>query len=217
MGAILGIFLVLLNKWGWFEIRIILTTAVIAGASVAGLACDLARTPRGKNLLVNLGLGLTMFGSVLLLYGIWIETHSETYWQTTISVIIFAVATVHVCLLSIARLAAKFRWVYLVACQVIFGLASLLCIMIFGEIDNERLIQFVGVLAIIDAALTMIIPLLHRISKADTTVQTELLSPLNERNIAAIDHELAQLHSRVAELEKLRTEITGESEPTAEN
>ena len=42
VGAVLGIIVVLRNTWGWFEVRVILTTITIAVASLCGLACDLS-------------------------------------------------------------------------------------------------------------------------------------------------------------------------------
>lgn len=207
-GAVLGIFLVLRNKWGDFEIRVILTTITVAIASLCGLACDLARTPRGANVLPIGGLVLTFVAAGMVLIGIWFQLESDGYWKVTASISVFAVATVHICLLSIMRLAGRFHWVFLIACQVIFGLAALLSSMILWEIENDGMIRFVVTVAIIDAALTLVIPLLHRISKTDAA-RTALITPLDERNVAAIDEEIARLKKRIMELEKLKSEIAG--------
>jgi hypothetical protein len=92
----------------------------------------------------------------------------------------------------------------MVSCQVIYGLAALIAIMILWELDNDRMIRFVVVVSIIDAALTLVIPLLHRISKSDPKGDEKLASPLELRNIAAIDEEIARLQKRIVELEKLK-------------
>jgi len=63
----------------------------------------------------------------------------------------------------------RFRWVFWIACQVIYGLAVLLTAMVFWELENERMFRFVAMISIIDAALTLVIPLLHRISRTDGT------------------------------------------------
>ena len=83
LGAVLGIILVLRNKWGWFEVRVILTTVTVALASLCGLACDVSRTPRGKNLLPRCGLGLTFVSAGLILIGMWSDMDSEGYWKST--------------------------------------------------------------------------------------------------------------------------------------
>jgi len=208
LAALLGIIIVLRNTWGWFEIRVILTTITVALGSLCGLACDVSRTPRGMNLLPWGGLVLTGVSVGMILLGMWINVESDAYWKATFVISIFTVAMVHVCLLSIARLAGRFRWVFMVACQVIFGLAAVLSAMILWEIFDENLIRLIATLSIIDAALTLVIPLLHRISRG-LDHDGEVMTAMDERSVAAIDVELAQLKHRIAELEKLKAEICG--------
>ena len=209
LAAVLGAIIVLENRWGWFEPRVMLTTIIVAVASVFGLATHQARTPRGANVLPTAGLVLTLVASAMILIGIWLDIDPIAFWQVTAIVTVFAVATVHICLLSIARLADRFQWVFLVAYQVIYGLAVLLAAVIL-RYDTRPMLRFVAVLAIADAALTMVIPILHKISKSDMT-PTAAMTPLNERNIEAIDEELAILKDRIQTLERLRAEITGQS------
>ena len=206
LGALLGIVLVLRNTWGWFEVRVILTTVTVAIASLCGLACDLSRTPRGANILPRGGLVLTLVAAGLILAGMWTDLNKDGFWKFTISVSIFAVATVHICLLSIAQLAKRFRWVYFIACQVIYGLAVLLAVIVFWELENERMFRFVAMISIVDAALTLVIPLLHRISRTDDN-HSHIAAPIAARNLAAIDAEVAALKKRIVELEKLRLEM----------
>ncbi len=206
LGALLGIVLVLRNTWGWFEVRVILTTITVAIASLCGLACDLSRTPRGANILPRCGLLLTLVAAGLILAGMWTDLEKDGFWKFTASVSIFAVATVHICLLSIAQLARRFRWVFFIACQVIYGLAVLLSVIVFWELENERMFRFVAMISIVDAALTLVIPLLHRISRADDN-HAHLALPIAARNLAAIDDEIATLKKRIVELEKLRLEM----------
>ncbi|MBI3461702.1 MAG: hypothetical protein HY000_01375 [Planctomycetes bacterium] len=209
VGAVLGIIIVLRNTWGWFEIRVILTTITVAIVSLCGLACDLSRTPRGANLLPFGGLALTFLAAGLILIGMWADPDSEGYWKTTAAVSIFAVATVHVCLLSIAKLAGRFQWIFFIACQVIYGLAILLVAMIFWEL-GKRMFRILVTVSIVDAALTLVIPLLHRISRTGDSGE-RTTTALEERNLAAIDEELSLLRKRIAYLEKLRSEIEGDS------
>ena len=123
LGALLGIVFVLRDSWGWFEVRVILTTVTIAVTSLCGLACDVSRTPRGLNLLPKSGMTLAIVTAAFMLTGIWIEIDSEEYWKATACVSTIGVAVVHVCLLSIARLATRFRWIRFIGNQIVFGLA----------------------------------------------------------------------------------------------
>lgn len=211
LGAVLGIIIVLRNTWGWFELRVILTTITIAIASLCGLACDLSRTPRSANLFPIGGLMLTFVAAGMVLVGMWSDLDSEGYWKTVVLVSIFALATVHVCLLSVARLADRFSWVLFITYQVIYGLAVLLSILIIWEVDNEGMYRFVLAVSIVDAALTLVIPLLHRISKTDEK-PTAIMTALEERNVATIEQEIALLKKQITELEKLRSEIACSAE-----
>lgn len=208
LGALLGIIVVLRNEWGWFEIRVILTTVVVAVASLCGLACDLSKTPRGLNLLPKFGMALTGVSATLILFGMWLDIDKESFWKTAVSISIFAVATVHVSLLSIAKLVRRFQWVFFIAWQAIFGLAALLVLIIVGDIDSEELMRFVAVASIVVAALTLVIPMLHRIGRMESN-KGDLLMPVDERTVESIDTEIAKLHKRIAKLEKLRAEIAG--------
>ncbi|TWT50808.1 hypothetical protein Pla22_35510 [Rubripirellula amarantea] len=212
IGAAVGILFVIRNTWTWFELRVVLTTVVIAGASLCGLACDLSRTPKGMNLMPKTGLSLVGLAAILLLGGLWIENDSELYWKTTICASILAVTTVHVCLLSIARLANRFRWVYVIGSQIIFGYAMLLCGVIIGEIDGPDIWRFIAALSIIVMAITLVIPILHRISKMEVGSGT-LASPIEQRNMASIDEEIVRLQERILELERLKESLRPK-EPT---
>lgn len=206
LAAVLGIVLVLFNTWGRFAIRVIFSAVIVAVASLCGLACDLSRTTRGLNALSGSGLVLTAIGTVLALIGMWTDIVAHEYWRATGSVSILAVATAHVCLLSIARLGRRFRWVFLIACQIIFGLAALLVVIIVWEIEIERMFRFVAVVSILDAAVTVIIPILHRISTTDPK-SSPTLGVRDERSIASIDDEISHLKKRISDLEKLRDDV----------
>lgn len=202
----LAIFFVLRDEWGWFEIKVLLSTCTIAVASLCGLACELSRTIRGLNLLPRSGVLLTLVTATLYLIGIWPEIDSEIYWKSVAVLTIFVFAVVQASLLSIARLAKRFSWVYMLTLQVVFGLAILCSVMCVFEIDDDRTMRFLIALSIVDAALTLVIPVLHRISKSDPQGQL-LISPLEERSLDTIDQEIKQLQERLAKLELMRKEI----------
>ncbi len=178
-----------------------------------GLACDLAKVPRGLNLFPRIGMLLTFVATALGLVGLWTEflmnhPFQEWYWKSTSIVITFAVATVHVCLLSIAKLQGGYRYVYYLASQVIFGVASLIAAMILFEFDSESAFRALAALSIVGVALTLIIPLLHRITATQHGAGAiQLGTPLEQRNLAAVDKEIASLRERLSSLEKLRLEL----------
>ena len=208
VAIVLGISLVLRDTWGWFEVRVILSTITIAAASVCGMASDLSRARLGRNILPTAGMILALAAAALILYAMWTDTNSKVVWKTAATVSVFAVATAHACLISVARLARRFRWVLAVAYQVILGLALLIVVMMIWEIDEPRMFRAVAALAILDAGVTLLIPILHRISRTDpTTVVAHSL--FDENSLATIDAEIAQLKKRLTELERLRAGIAG--------
>jgi hypothetical protein len=208
LGAILGIILVLRNTWGWFEIRVMLTTVIIAVASLCGLACELSKLPFGMNGLPRAGLILTCLAAAILMLGMWTDNESEEFWKAAITVCIFAVATVHVCLLSIARLVGRFRWITFIGTQLIFGLAVMLAVAIISEIDSEGIWRFIAALSIVVAAITLVIPILHRIGRMEGH-REELLLPTDQRNVASIDAEIAHLREQIDKLQKVKSAIIG--------
>ena len=204
-GALLGIILVLRDNWGWIESRIMLTTIVIAVASICGLACDLSRMPRGLNLKPRVGLVSTLIAALMLMLQLWEVVEDQLSGKYTVCMIIFAVASVHVCLLSIAKLKGRYRWVSFIANQLIYGLAGILIALILFATDPGEMWKFIAALSIVIAAMTLVIPMLHRICKSDDKSLT--LMPVEERNLAQIDAELADLRQRIATLETIRAEI----------
>lgn len=210
LGAVLGIVVVLRDTWGWYEVRIILTTITVAVASLCGLACELSKVSVGRDLLPKGGRILTGIAGVAILAAMWTDCETEWIWKGIAAVSIFAVATVHVCLLSIAKLTRRFQWVFFVGWQAIYGLAALLAAMVLLEIDVEGLWRFVAVLSIVNAAITLVIPILHRIGRMESN-RHELLMPLEKRNVAAIAEEIERLQARIAKLEKMKAELGGNS------
>jgi hypothetical protein len=60
------------------------------------------------------------------------------------------------------------------------------------EVENDRMYRFLAVISIVDAALTLVIPLLHRIGKTDAN-RSAMMMPVDERNVVALDQEIALL------------------------
>src|SRR5262245_11653507 len=105
LGALLGILTILSGHFGWLEIRVLLTTVTVAGASICGLACGAYLSTKRGTILPLAGIGLTLLAAVMVIAGIWQATLSDGYWQVATSASVFAVACAHLSLLSMARLA----------------------------------------------------------------------------------------------------------------
>lgn len=197
LSAILGMAAIVLGRFGWIEVRIILTTVTIAGASIAGLACGACLEHGSNRLLPVPGIVFASIAALLIIVGLWVEVDSEAYWKTTMCVSVFGVACAHLSLLSMARLAEQFRWAFPAALVIILGVASLVSAFVIFEVSDSMAYRFLGVVAIADGAITVLIPIFHRLSRSSWT-------PRPEVDLDALDHEIADLQERLAGLQELR-------------
>jgi hypothetical protein len=201
LSAILGILAILSGTWGEFQIRVLLTTIVISAASVCGLANGALLATKRRNVLPIAGIALALGGAAMLIGGIWTGVASQGYWKLAVSLGIFAVACGHLALLSMARLAQWFQWSLVTAYLVIFGVASLIVFLIITDFhgSGEGLFQLLAVAAIIDAAITVLIPVFHWLSRGQFALEGGSTAP----EIAeSSDQEIARLKERIVELER---------------
>lgn len=208
LSALLGIIAILSGEFGWLELRILLTAVTISLASINGLACGAyLGTGKGK-LLPWVGIVLTLVSTLLIVSQIWLEfTLNEAFWKLTACCAVYAIACAHLSLLSMARLAQWFQWSLVAAYVVILGVATMIAMIILLLIDNSGMFHLLGVAAVIDAAITILIPIFHRLSKTDD---------LSANEIERIDQELGRLRTRITELEdrKRQLALAGESSPS---
>lgn len=198
--ALLGVLAILSERMGPTQIKVLLTTATVSLMSLFGLACGAYLATGRETLLPRAGIGLALVGGLATIVGIWLELESEPFWKATLSASVFAVACGHLSLLSMARLAEWFQWSLKLAHVVILGVATLIVVMMLADVDSDGAFRLLAVAAIIDGAITILIPIFHRLSRgappapADGTVEDP------------IDVEIAQLRARIAELEARRGE-----------
>jgi hypothetical protein len=205
VSALLGILAILIGDFGEFEVRVLLTSLTISGASLCGLSCGAALEANRARELSLAGIGLSVLAALLIIGGIWTEPESEVYWKTAATIAIFAASCSHMALLLLARLAPQYAWAPQLAFVAVFGVALILTWMIWGEIEADMPFRLLGVAAIVDAAISLMIPVFHRLSRSETE------SPARHERVltlSEINHEISQLHSRLDELEKLRRELS---------
>jgi hypothetical protein len=203
--AIAGIVAMLTPRTvGWLEIQVLLTTATIAGASICGLACG-SCLARGHTIFPTAGLVLSGVSACLLLSAIWMEIDDEWFWKLTLPIIIFAIAFSHLSLLFLPNLAGRYRWAYLVAYQLILGLAAILAGgIVFEFVDTKAYWRLTGVVSILVAAITLLVPVFHYLSRDEMAAVKATMDPL-----FAVDEEIARLKKRLMELESKRRVLLG--------
>ena len=177
LSALLGVYVLLAGDIGQTEIKVLLTTLGVSYFSVTSLACA-AAFEKGKLRALSLsGMAVGMAGFLTFLPGVWAEWFSsESYVKTMAVLAILSFSGAHACLLSLAKLDARFRWALLSAAGAIFVLAGMLCGMILEIIDGEAAFRWLGAIAILDAAATIGVPVLARLSRQTDVPVAEIAS-----------------------------------------
>ena len=167
--AFMAILAIVSGDFDNWDLRALLSASTIAAASVCGLACGAYLESARNRVLPLMGIALAISAAAAVLLTIWMQTPLFEYWvhwKTTGTLCVFAVAVAHICLLSMAKLAARFEWSLVVACIVILFVAALFTIMMWFEIGDEGTWRLLTVAVILDAAITVVIPIFHRLSRA---------------------------------------------------
>jgi hypothetical protein len=183
----------------------------VVGTGILGLACgafwESSKSRNSQFKIIPLaGIALTFVSALITLSLIWqISSWNQTAPLKTLAVsLIFAFSLAQLSLLSLADLSKRFEWILTGAVFVALVLASILSVLIIVEPGSESdfVMRLIGVLAVTDAALTVMI--FHRLSRGSFAVpQTE---------ISKIDEEIAKLKDDLSRLEKKRDEILKKAE-----
>lgn len=202
ISGLLGIWAILSGDFGEFQERILVTTLTVVGTSILGLACgSFLENPRSQNsplkIVPGIGIIFALLAAVSSFLLIWDFYHfddkgvSKTFFIS----MLFAFSLAQLSLLSLARLAARFRWSLIAAYVVILFLDAFISLIILAELEGNSDFSWrlIGVLSVAAASLTVMIPIFHRLSRDDFA---------GVLPISAIDEEIIKLKSRIADLEK---------------
>ena len=164
LSAVLGIYAFLFGNFGDTEGKILFTTMAISYFSVSLLACAAAFEKQYVPLLTTPGLAVGVIGFLIFVPGIWFDWfESEPFFKSTIIVCIFSFSFAQACLLSLANLEQKLRWVFYAALVSIFSLALLVSYMIVFEATDEWHFRFIGIFGILDGCATVTISVLYKL------------------------------------------------------
>jgi len=165
VAALGGIYVLLFGTFGDTEVKILLTTLSISYFSVTSLSCAAIYEKKRRGLLAIPGLALSIAGFALFLPGVWAEWwRYELVAKSTAILAVFSFSFAQACLLSFPTLQRRVAWVYYAAVVSILTLAALISGMIVSEPrDGEWVIRITGAVAILDACLSLCVPVLHRL------------------------------------------------------
>lgn len=206
--ALMGIWAILSGEFGEFQSRVLMTTLTIVGTSILGLACGAFwESPKSANSALKIvpfvGMILAVVAAILTLALIWkiSSSQNEIVLKTLAVSGIFAATLAQLSLLSLANLAQKFLWTLTAVYIVALILASIASVLIIIEPSSESdfVMRFMGALGVIDAALTVLIPVFHRLSRDDFAEK--------RTEIGKIDAEISKLKDELSRLEQQREKL----------
>lgn len=206
--AVMGIWVILANEFNEFQGRVLSTTLTIVLTSILGLACGAFwESPKSQKsslkIVPILGMVLAFVAALISLGLIWqmLGSREDTVLKAFAVSSIFAFTFSQLSLLSLANLSKKFQWALTAVYIVALSLASLSSVIILLDTQepNDLTLRFLGVLAVVDAALTVMIPIFHRLSRGDFSA--------TQIKIEEIDAEIERLKSELSRLESQREMI----------
>ena len=198
LSALVAIGVILFGNFGNIEVRIVFTTLTVTVTSVFGLACGATiETGRGR-LVPWAGIAISIATALMCFLIIWnvLDTW-EPFIKSFLTCLLLAAACSYLSLLSLARLDRRFAWVTIVTPVIVSLLCAVLLYIIWFEPtgDSDLVYRVLGVLGILLASITVVTPVLHKLSSS-------------ESDSDRIDAEIARLRARLVELEKLKAGTT---------
>lgn len=168
VNATLGIAALLSGDFGDLERNVLYTSLCVTGAGVLGLACAPAIDRRRLWPAPWLGILFAIVGFALLIVAIWLDAPPGWVGQLGGTLLVAAAALAWASLVSLARLAPRFRWLTPAAVVLLAVLAGMFVPLIW-EVggDDEWYGRMLGVVAVLTAAFTLLVPILHRASRAE--------------------------------------------------
>jgi len=202
LSAILGIGVILLGNFGDIEIRVLMTTLTVTVTSVCGLACGAyLESGRGRYLPIA-GIALSIISALMCFLIIWdVLDDSEEFIKVFVTATILATSCSHISLLSLARLDRRFSWTRIAAFVCVFSLSAILLFIIWFEPegDSDLVYRILGVLGILVASITVITPVLHKLSSTNI-------------DVAKIDAEIERLKREIENLEAKKAAVSQPAE-----
>lgn len=208
LSALMGIWAILSGDFGDTQGKVLLTTLTVVGTSILGLACGaFLEKPQAQNSSLKFvpiaGIVCAVLCAITSFVLIWSDFRFDKGLMKIFFVsLIFAFSLAQLSLLTMARLAPRFRWSLLAAYVSVLLLDSIISTIIIFELqgDDGLVLRIIGVLSVVAASLTVMIPIFHYLSR------TEFLE-FEAATLENTEAEIAKLKAQLSRLEKQREDI----------
>ncbi len=181
ISALLGILALLAGDFGDTQWKVLGTTTSVTGASVLAMAATTAWGRRYIWWLAPLAAASGIVGFAIVVAGIWVDpSGNDVWWQSAITLIVVASAASYAALVSRAVLAGALRWALSVAYVADALLALTVIVAVWADNASDDTWRRIGVLAIVQASATVLLPVFHRMSRQSALASAGSGVPLDD-------------------------------------
>ena len=166
VNAALGISALVAPGFGDVQVRILMTSLCVTGAGIVVLACLPAWERRRLWPVPPLAAGAAVLGFALLVGATWADVDTDAYAQSVATVMLVAAVGVHASVLALARPAERYRFALPAASGLAALVAVLLLVQLWAQWSAPWFGRMTGVVAVLLAAVTVAVPVLHRAARA---------------------------------------------------
>ena len=174
VSAGLAIFSLLRGEFSDTDGKILLTALSIAAASVLTLSNGIVLEQGRSRPVATLAIIVSVVGFGLLVVTIWNSFDLDELIKVAASTIFLGVTLTHWSLVSIARIPARFRLLQVAAFPLSGILATFLIAAVWGRVEGSQTAQIAGVIGILTVAITIILPVLQRLSVTETRTRRKI-------------------------------------------
>lgn len=165
ISALLGIVVLLGGNFGDAQWKVLGTTTSVTGASFLAMASTTVWGRRYIGWLAPLGATSGIVGFAIVVAGIWVDpSGSDVWWQSAATLIVVASAASYAALVTRAALTGAQRWAQWVAYAADALLALMVIAIVWSDGGGDIAARGIGVLAIVLASSTVLLPVFHRMS-----------------------------------------------------
>ena len=147
--------------------KIFLTSLLATIGSLVGSVCAIGWRSPARRPFAVLGVAATLVAFGLLEVVIWASVDSEWVGKLVGSAAIVATASAGTALLGQARLAPHHRWIVTAADVLTAIVVGMAIVGLWAEVDSDAFLRVLGVLCVGLATAAIVVPVLHRVDRAD--------------------------------------------------
>jgi hypothetical protein len=170
VNAALGIYALLVPHFGALQGKVLGTSACVTGAGILAFACLPAWEQRRLGIVPPAAATSSALGFALVVTGIWTRTESAPFWKATGTALVVAGVAVLSSVLALARLVPRYRWVFPAAAALAGLLGAVIVGGLWGEPSSDWYPRLLGIVAVLLAAVTLALPILHRASRGELAI-----------------------------------------------